>query len=253
MKPWFKHYRNADTSKDLGLIIDEMGVEGYGRYWLLMELLYDHFDGEQNEFVIPTRELVGKLVTKDRGHAERVLARYSALIEDFSFTSAKGWITLRTSIPLKLLGRDFKKRVKSAPNIYIKSNRKKSNRKKIQNKEQTALPIDDSNWLVELWNANSGDLPKVRPKISKKRKAMIQKAIKEFPEKEDWLDAIRRLAESDFANGRTEKSDWVATFDFMLKPGKLEKILEGAFDNRSGSSNKSHYAQQYERMMGEQT
>jgi hypothetical protein len=49
---WFKHYSDASRSEKLAQLVDEFGIEGYGRYWLLVELLAEKFDGKDTNFTI---------------------------------------------------------------------------------------------------------------------------------------------------------------------------------------------------------
>lgn len=86
--------------------------------------------------------------------------------------------------------------------------------------------------LVEIWNSNSGNLPRVL-KISPKRKKLADAQWRENPHEEYWINLICKLKDSDFCSGKSE-SGWQADFDFFLNPNKQVKILEGAYDNRAG-------------------
>jgi hypothetical protein len=46
--PWFRHFSSANESVKLNQLIDQYGTEGYGRYWLTLELLAKHWDGSDN-------------------------------------------------------------------------------------------------------------------------------------------------------------------------------------------------------------
>lgn len=71
-------------------------------------------------------------------------------------------------------------------------------------------------------------LPKVI-KISDARKRVIKARIKEFG-LEDIKAVFEKAESSDFLTGKT--SDFKASFDWILKPANLVKILEGNYDNR---------------------
>lgn len=58
---WFKHYHNADTSHKLCLLMEQYGVESYGRYWLLLELLCEKYKGDELEIEVTEGELCRKL------------------------------------------------------------------------------------------------------------------------------------------------------------------------------------------------
>ncbi len=48
--------------------------------------------------------------------------------------------------------------------------------------------------------------------------------------KQALVEACRRMAESDFLNGRNNGA-WTATIDWMLRPNNFTKIIEGNYDN----------------------
>ena len=76
---WFKHYSNASDSVKLNHLIDELGLEGYGRYWLLLELLAQDFDGINDEFEIHFRKISSKLQIKFSKKLETFLQK----LQDF--------------------------------------------------------------------------------------------------------------------------------------------------------------------------
>lgn len=48
---WFKHMSDAYMDEKLDLIIDEFGYEGYGRWWVILELIAKQMDGSDKCFV----------------------------------------------------------------------------------------------------------------------------------------------------------------------------------------------------------
>lgn len=54
---WFKHYTDASRSEKLATLREKTGLEGYARYWLLVELLSEKFDGSNTTFRINKRTL----------------------------------------------------------------------------------------------------------------------------------------------------------------------------------------------------
>lgn len=58
---WFKHYTGASRSEKLNALRDKYGLEGYARYWLLVELLAEKFDGTDTTFRIHKRTMSQQL------------------------------------------------------------------------------------------------------------------------------------------------------------------------------------------------
>lgn len=55
---------------------------------------------------------------------------------------------------------------------------------------------------------------------------------------QELLQAIEKLAKSQFLLGKSDRSDWKADIDWLLKPGKVNAILEGKYDNSGNNSNR---------------
>ena len=54
---WFKHYVDASRSEKLAALREKTGLEGYARYWLLVEFLAEKFDGNNTEFIVNRKTL----------------------------------------------------------------------------------------------------------------------------------------------------------------------------------------------------
>lgn len=54
---WFKHYTDASRSEKLAALVEKTGLEGYARYWLLVEFLAEKFDGTKTEFLVNRKTL----------------------------------------------------------------------------------------------------------------------------------------------------------------------------------------------------
>lgn len=90
----------------------------------------------------------------------------------------------------------------------------------------------DYNAIIEQFNSICTALPKVRD-ITEPRKKAIKSALERLGQ-EGLIELFRKTAASDFLSGR--KNDWHATFDWILKPANLTKIIEGNYDNAAPTS-----------------
>ena len=86
--------------------------------------------------------------------------------------------------------------------------------------------------LVSIWNQNCGKLPKVR-KCDDRRLANANKALQEEPDLEFWVTAARNMAASTWCNGGPDRKEWIADFDFFIRPGKANKAVEGSYNRNS--------------------
>jgi hypothetical protein len=95
--------------------------------------------------------------------------------------------------------------------------------------------------FLEIWNANCGQLPKVR-EITKSRERKIKSRVKAKPDfAKDFTDAVKHAASNAFLTGDNNRG-WVASFDWMIANDTNHvAVLEGKYDAKpqakSGRSN----------------
>ncbi len=105
---YFKHYSNARASNKLTLLFAKTGLEGYARYWLLLEEMAFKFDGKDTTFVFSAKDLKDILGFY---HMSQMLM-YLQCMSDvglMSFQCEQDVVSISTPILLELQSRDFKK------------------------------------------------------------------------------------------------------------------------------------------------
>lgn len=107
-------------------------------------------------------------------------------------------------------------------------------KKKRGKPDLSVLPL-----LALLWNENRGSrLAAVTACGSARRRAIIS-AWNEHADELFWVSVIRQIASNTFLNGECpSKSNpsWKASFDWMLKPDNVHKVLEGNYDQTGRSA-----------------
>jgi len=100
----------------------------------------------------------------------------------------------------------------------------------------TVCRTSDVRRIVECWNAlGLGQISKVSPQSN--RGKLLRARVNQNGT-DTVLSAIERIRESAFLRGQN-KTGWIATFDWFIKPGNFQKVLEGNYDVRDGSSGHS--------------
>lgn len=94
----------------------------------------------------------------------------------------------------------------------------------------------DCETVVSYFNETCVSLPRVS-KISDVRERAINARLKENG-METVKAVIDKVRDSDFLNGKNDKG-WTASIDWIMKPANFQKILEGCYDNRSGTHNRN--------------
>lgn len=82
--------------------------------------------------------------------------------------------------------------------------------------------------IVDDYNAICGTkLPRVT-KLTDKRKRAIKTCFVQGFTVDLLKDAFRKAVSTPFLTGRNDR-DWIANFDFIVKPDNLQKIIEGVY------------------------
>jgi uncharacterized protein YdaU (DUF1376 family) len=103
---------------------------------------------------------------------------------------------------------------------------------KDQERDGAAAPLrlrpDD---LLELWNELASGPIRRCAELTDKRRRFARARLRERPI-DEWRVVIQRINASKFCRGETDRGDWVADFDWLLKPDTAVRVLEGSYDDR---------------------
>jgi hypothetical protein len=93
-----------------------------------------------------------------------------------------------------------------------------------------SMATDQVRQFVADWNAMAADcgLPKVDRLTDQRRRSITARLGELGPE--GWAAALAKIRGSPFLLGQHAGRDFKATFDWVLKPANLTKILEGNYD-----------------------
>lgn len=86
---------------------------------------------------------------------------------------------------------------------------------------------------IEFWNdmAGKAGLPKVI-RVTGPRRAKVIARLRQVGGIDGWKAVLERVARSDFLCGRLSGREWQCGLDFILSPSKIEKLMEGNYDNK---------------------
>lgn len=102
--------------------------------------------------------------------------------------------------------------------------------------------------FVNDWNMIDGNIPNVRTPISSTRRTKVRVMFKENTKADIYL-AIKKMGKSNFCQGVNDRG-WTANFDWFIRKGTVDKILEGLYDNKDPVSNKTkNLVSQRQRML----
>lgn len=89
---------------------------------------------------------------------------------------------------------------------------------------------------IVAWNALASDLGlSVVQKATAPRKTALRARLAECGGLEGWGFALGKVRDSPFLRGENDRG-WKADFDFILKPAKFTKLMEGGYDRKGTGS-----------------
>jgi hypothetical protein len=97
------------------------------------------------------------------------------------------------------------------------------------------IPVES---LVEAWNQICVPLLPQVISITETRETHIKKRLTERPDIEEWKGIFTRVIKSPFLCGENNHG-FKATFDWVLKPTNLQKIIEGNYDDQGKNVKKT--------------
>lgn len=249
---YFSHDYNTRSDVKIKKLISKHGYLGYGIYWAIVEDLY------QNANALP---MDCDCIAYDMRCDVEVI---NSIINDFELFVIEDNVFGSLSVQRRLDERNerSKKARKSAMkrwgnNANAMRTHSDSNANALQTecepnaikerkvKERKVKDIVDTtvsmsiasqstenvnyDEVINFFNSKTkGVFGEVRLPINENRKKAIRARIREHG-KVAFGEVIAKATQSDFLKGNT---NFKATFDWIIKPGNFQKILEGNYDNR---------------------
>jgi hypothetical protein len=105
-------------------------------------------------------------------------------------------------------------------------------------REQAAAigPILGPDELQRLWNllSKATGLPACR-ELNQARRTAANNLLKQHPEREYWIQVLRRIGLSPFCRGQNDRG-WQANIDWVLRRSTHLRVLEGRYDGKRASA-----------------
>lgn len=261
---YFPHFCNARHDRKIKRLRKELGIEGYGIYFMILEVLRDQVD-----FKYPYQDidLLSDEFDTSFAKMEVVIKKY----ELFEFDKQGNFYSPRLILYMQPY-LEKTKRARDAANkrwsdlkgkddiIMIDANayanaytnaeqmQSKSNASAMQGKERkgdlrdldslsndkelSAEPTKKCPYqqILDKYHSICTSFPKVQS-LTDSRKKTLQTAWKQGYDVEYWVVIFTKAMQSDFLSGRS--GQWTGCgFDWIIKPSNRAKIFEGNYDAR---------------------
>jgi hypothetical protein len=225
---WFKHYADASRSSKLNMLRDKFGLEGYARYWLLVELLAEKFDGHSTKFEFHPRTLTQQLGYYRHTMAEQWL-NYGQTLGLYNFDCAGDlWLI---DFPKLLEIKD-----NHTNNLQAKSKSLAPREDKEKEKKNTSYSVAPVSYtpdqLVQLWNDTMPQhgFAYCRGLGSGKHLEKFMEAVRFMPQLEQWRELFAGCVGLPALNG-SSKLGWRVSLTWLVDYDNALKVLNGNFSN----------------------
>jgi hypothetical protein len=100
-----------------------------------------------------------------------------------------------------------------------------------EEKEEKASPLALAIQVFDGWNemAERSGLPKCLVMSDQRRRKLVIRIGNEFF-KSNWRQALKRVEQSSFCRGDSERG-WKASLDWFMQPDSVAKLMEGKYDS----------------------
>jgi len=236
---WFKHFSNASSSESLEDLINDLGFDGYGRYWRLLEFLSDLFDGETTFFRIHKRTLRTCLRFKSATRL-RCFVDTIATQRGYTVNETENHYEIDAHILLDLKDRDFKKarkvRDEHAPKIKIKN--KDIDIDILKGSDQNGTMFQK---VQTEWNNTLGyDLVKAYVMPCGNDIDNFKTSAGYLPDISDWQSLFEKCKNSKlYKKPDNFQCEWFS-LSWLLDPNNAAKVMNGTFDMPKESEEKQY-------------
>lgn len=244
---YFSHDSNAITDTKILNMRADYGLEGYGLYWAIIEMLRNETNYKLEVSKNTYRAI--KTLTNTSIDIEKFI---KDCIEDYKLFAEKDGFFFSNSLLKRMEQKDIKSAVarekankrwnkNNDSNATVMQQQCSSNANKVKEKKEKESKVKENKVnenkrkeIVEIYNFSCPNLPQVQ-KITDKRKKSIDNFLKDFTI-EQFRDICNIANSSDFLTGENKRG-WKADFDFIMRTDKALSILEGKYSNSKGGMN----------------
>jgi hypothetical protein len=134
----------------------------------------------------------------------------------------------------KNLSKDSSLRSESPPDPPTATQSEEAANTELARTETKNIPAGGLEEAARRWNDLAGDLglPKVQ-RLNDTRRKRLRQRLAECGGLEGWDVALAKVRASPFLRG--DKTDWNASFDFLLQESSFTKLMEGTYDDKPGT------------------
>ena len=258
---WFKHQSTARNDEKIARLEDRCGLEGYGFYFKMLELVAEAIDQSDKCEVTYSMSRWGRqtnVTTKKWLFLAQCCADVGLMIvqrsaDDGVTNGCRGADDITIKIPNLLKYRD-----NHTKNLQVTSKQDKEVYKEDKDKEKhkhlkptavctagdevaetvietTKKPTPPYQKIVEAYHEQLPTLPQVY-KLSEQRKLRIKTLwADELDDLGSWGNYFKMISRSDFLMGRSPPCNgrsFVADFDFIINPTNFIKIAEEKYHGK---------------------
>lgn len=233
---YFSHDSNALTDTKILNMRADYGLEGYGLYWAIIEMLRNEEDYKLELSKNTYRAI--KTLTNTKIDIEKFI---KDCIEDYKLFNEKDEKFYSNSLLRRMEEKDKKSTIArekaqkrwnsnaEAMQQQCSSNANKEKKKKEKENKINKNKENERSKIKDIYNSFCSRLPQVQ-KLTDKRNKAIDNFLKEFTE-EQFEQICKNANSSKFLTGENDRG-WKADFDFLMRTDKATSVLEGKYNGK---------------------
>jgi hypothetical protein len=250
---WFKHSANASDDSFIEGLEERFGLEGYARWWKLLEVIATKMDktdscsaehswvkwqsflkGKRNKLTLFLEHCQNesKITLEQNGNILKITCPKLLKIRD-EYSKKSGHTPIPTpdklhaknkDIRIKNKDKEYSASKKAAPPLVLKLNPSELD------EDWTAKPLPVPN-VIEMWNeiiVGEHNKKSFVMLTADRKKKINQRSKDALFTGEDWYRYFTAISNDRFCMGDNDRG-WKAKIDWALKPSSIVKILEGGY------------------------
>jgi len=239
---YFPHDTDAVTDEKIDALRMLYGNDGYAFYFIMLERIYRTPEFELDVSDTETRQVLARKIGITEELFDRILLScikrscFDRESYEYRGVLTSPGIKKRAYVVLKKrenAKKSYSGRVSVAETgeetrqeVHKEKKRKEKESKEKESKEEVIVERINYSAISEKYNTICKSLPAILQMTDARKRT-----IKSWnPTEQEVVELFQKVASSDFLTGK--KTDFTASFDWIIKPANRQKIIEGQYDNK---------------------
>lgn len=250
---WFKHMTNSSSDEKLCLIFDSLGLEGYGFYWRILEVIGQQMDKSSKTFCQYSPKTWAKFAGVSAKKCEkffRIFEKHRLFLvkfkDDSILVDCPNLLKYKDEYSTRPMREGREMSGQTPDGIGTNSRRETETETEADTETEkdtlTSSDVSDDppercphSAIICQYHKILPQLPKVK-EWTPSRQALLRARWNENRDRqciEWWTSFFETVAQSDFLTGRAK--EFRADLEWLIRPKNFPKVVEGRYANHGSN------------------